>query len=322
MPLPTAQPPPTAHRPRRKLRTYLHYALLAVALTAVGLTLRSAHRIRQTEEAVAELRQLGVSVSDTFETDEFWRTFTRSVGLSPNNGLFERAVYTVKIDGGRLGSDALRAAALRAAVRLPDLIDLRISNVADIDDALAAMRDCTELRNIAFYKTGVTDIGLKHLRHCKRLQSVDLGACPVTDEGIHFLCSLPAIRRLSCGHCLSATTLDELVYTSPEAPTPQPGRPLTITGRLRLKSPVPVTTATLRLFVINEDVPQPASLQATVGVALDAANQAVFSVIAKNGGAELQPGRNVLYVNVMLPSTPALNFHLQRDVPIVHPDAP
>jgi hypothetical protein len=305
-----------SRRPRRKLRTYLLYAFLTVILTAVGLTLRSAHRIRQAEAAVAELRRPGATVSDRYETDEFWRTFVRAVGLSPNNGLFERAVYTVKIDGSRLGSDEQCAAALRAAARLPDLVDLQISNIVDLDDALAPIGDCTDLRQLGFYKTGVTDEGLRHLQNCRQLRFVQVGECPVTDEGIRVLCSLPSMRGVSVISCLSQTTLDDLSFASPDAPMPQPGRPLTITGQLRLASPFPVATATLRFFITNADAPHQA-LQSSTVVTLDAANQAAFSVTVKNGGAELQPGRNVLYVMVMLPSMPAIQYHFERIIPPV-----
>jgi len=316
MPSPTAQPTVIARRPRRKLRTYVLYAFLVVALTAVGLTLRSAHRIRQAEAAVFELRRHQASVSDRYETDEFWRIFVRAVGLSPNTGLFERAVYTVKIDGSRLGTDEQCAAALRAAARLPDLVDLQISNVANLNDALAPIGDCTELRQLNFYKTGVTDEGLRHLQNCRQLRSVQIRECPVTDEGMRFLCGLPAMRGVSVINCLSQTTLDDLSFASPNAPTPQPGKPLTITGRLRLVCPVTVTTATLRFVIGNQDAPHQVLLS-SAAVTLDAANQAAFSVTVKNGGAELQPGRNVLYVMVMLPSMPAIQYHFERVIPPV-----
>jgi hypothetical protein len=263
-----------------------------------------------------------VNVSDKLETDEFWRTFIHSVGLSSNNGWFERTVYTVKIDGERLGTDASRAAALRAASRLPDLVDLRITNLADIDHALAALRECTDLRHIVFSKTGVTDAGLRHLQYCKRLQSVELGECPVTDDGIRFICSLPSMRGVSGGRCLSETTLDRLAYASPDGPTPQVGRPLRISGRLRLTPPMPVATATLRFFVINEGAPQPGPQQATAAVTLDAANHGTFSVTAKNAGSEWRPGRNVMYVTVMVLSTPAIQFHFEQVLPDVKPESP
>jgi len=298
------------------LRNYLLYATLAVALTVVGLTLRSAYRIRQTEEAVAELRRLAVNVTETYETDEFWRTFARAVGLSTNNELFERSVYTVTIDGERLSTDTLHQAALRAATRLPDLIDLRISNVAEVDDGLGMLAGCTELRNISFYRTGVTDTGLSQLRHCKRLQSVQVGECPVTDEGIRFLCGLPSMRGLSCISCPTQTTVDNLLFASPNASMPQSGQPLTITGRVRIVSPVPVSTAVLRFFVSNLDVPHPA-FQTSAVVTLDSANQASFTATAKNGGGELQPGRNIVYISVILRSTPAIQFHFERTVPVV-----
>lgn len=312
----TAQPFPTTRRPRRRLWNNLLYGVLTVALTTVALTLWSAHRIRQAEEAVTDLRRLGVHVSETLETNDFWLRFARAVGVSSDNGLFERSVYAVTLDAPAAPADALRAAA-----RLPGL-SLRIRNTPDVDDALAALQDCTELRDIVFYKSGVTDAGLKHLQNGNRLQSVGINECPVTDEGIRFLCGLPAPPSVRCGNCLTETKLVDLAYASPGAPMPLSGRPLTIAGRLCLKTPLPVATATLRFFVSNEDASAYGALQASARLTLDAANEAAFAVTAKNGGAELQPGRNFLYVLVMVPSTPAIHFHLDYVLPAVKPNPP
>src|SRR5436190_2235628 len=115
-------------RVRRKLGSYLLYAVLAVALTVAGLTLWKAHHLRRAEETTAELRRLGFYVRESCETDPRWVRIARAVGLSTSLGLFERTSYEVKI------TDTCDAAgALRLAARLPDLVVLGIGYAPNFD---------------------------------------------------------------------------------------------------------------------------------------------------------------------------------------------
>jgi hypothetical protein len=305
---------------RRKLGSYPLYAVLGVALTVAGLTLWKAHRLRRAEETTAELRRLGFYVIDHSATDPRWMRIARAAGLSTSLGFFERKWYEVRIQGTR---DA--AGALRLAARLPDLVILHICDAPNFyDDALAAVCDCTELEGLYLTKTGVTDAGLRHLQRCGKLGHVSIYDCPVTDEGIRSVCNLPTLTSVSCGRCLSETTLDDLAYASPGSPTPEPGRPLTITGRLRVRTPLPVATASLSFFVVPEVITSEVPLEASAVVTLDATGQAGFSVTARNGGAELETGRSSLYVTVTLPSTPIIRFQfgLVRSLPTVKSDSP
>ena len=316
----------TGRKLRRRLGTYLLCGLIAVALTAVALTLWKAHRLRLTEESTAELRRLGVHVGETNQTDARWLSFARAVGLSSTIGLFERTTYDVNIEDTRNAAEALRWAA-----RLPELVGVRVHNAPNFDDnALAAVRGCTELTMIGLSKTGVTDAGLRHLRHCRQLGSVAIDDCPVTDEGIRFLCGLPSIESVFCsGSGLTEVTLSDLAFTGPAAAA-KVGQPLTITGRLSLKTALPAgAAAEVRIAVVGED-PQSAPLGGSVSAPLggsvlvtpDAANQASFSVIARNRGGELQPGRNAVYVNIELPLKPRIIYCFRNISFVVKPDAP
>jgi hypothetical protein len=296
----------TAPRLPRRLRTYLPYSLIAVALTAVALTLWKAHRLRLVEESTAELRRLGIHVGETNQTDARWLSFARAVGLSSTIGLFERITYDVNIEDTRDAAEALRWAA-----RLPDLVGVRVHNAPNFDDnALAAVRGCTELRVIGLSKTGVTDAGLRHLRHCGQLESVAIDDCAVTDEGVRFLSCLPSIQNVFCsGSGLTEVTLRDLAFTGPATAAAQVGRPLTITGRLSLKTPLPAgTAAEVRIAVVCEEATQSAPLGGSVLVTPDAANQASFFVIARNPGVELQPGRNAVHVYIQLPLKPRIIY--------------
>jgi hypothetical protein len=247
-----------APKRRRRLGTYLLCGLIAVALTAVALTLWKAHRLRLVEESTAELRRLGVHVGETLQTDARWLSFARAVGLSSAIGLFDRTTYDVNIENTHDAAEALRWAA-----RLPDLVGLRVHNAPNFDEnSMAAVRGCTELRAIGFSKTGLTDAGLRHLRHCGQLQSVAIDDCPVTDEGIRFLCGLPSIQSVYCsGSGLTEVTVRDLAFTGPAAAAAQVGRPLTITGRLSLKTPLPAgTAAAVRIAVVGVDATQSAPL--------------------------------------------------------------
>jgi hypothetical protein len=210
---------------------------------------------------------------------------------------------------------------------------VRVHNAPNFDDsALAAVRGCTELRMIGLSKTGVTDAGLRHLRHCRQLGSVAIDDCPVTDEGIRFLCGLPSIESVFCsGSGLAEVTLRDLAFTGPNAAAAQVGQPVTITGRLSLKTALPAgTAAEVRIAVVGEDVTQSAPLWGSVSAPLggsvlvtpDAANQASFSVIARNRGGELQPGRNAVYVNIELPLKPRIIYCFRNISFVVKPDAP
>src|SRR5207302_515906 len=117
-----------SRRLRRKLGSFFLYAVLAVALTAVGLTLRTAHCLRQAEETTTELRRLGAGVRETLQTDGRWLRFARTLGISPGIGLFDWTTYGVNIDDVRDTGDALRVAA-----RLPELVALDIRNAPNFD---------------------------------------------------------------------------------------------------------------------------------------------------------------------------------------------
>jgi hypothetical protein len=310
----------SAPKLRRRLRTFLLCGLIAVAVTAVALTLRKAHRLRLVEESTAELRRLGVHAGETNQTDARWLSFARAVGLSSAIGLFERTTYDVNIEDNRDAAEALRWAA-----RLPDLVGVRVHNAPNFDDnALATVRGCTEIRVIGLSKTGVTDAGLRHLRHCRQLGSVALDDCPVTDEGIRFLCGLPSIESVFCsGSGLAEVTLRDLAFTGPAAAAAQVGRPLTITGRLSVKTPLPAgTAAVVSIVVRSEDPTQSGLFGGPVVVTPDAANQAKFSVIALNRGVELQPGRNAVHVNIELPLKPRIIYSFRNISFVVKPDAP
>jgi hypothetical protein len=307
-------------RLRRRVGTYLLFSLIAAALIAVALTLWNAHRLRLTEEITAELRRLGVHVAETIETDARWASFTRAVGLSSGIGLFERTAYDVRISGTPDAAEAFRSAA-----RLPDLVVVRVLNAPNFDDnALDAVRGCTELKWIGLSTTGVTDAGLRHLRHCRQLESVEIDDCPVTDEGIRFLCGLPSIQSVACsGFGFTEVTLRDLVFTGPAAAAaPQVGQPLTITGGLSLKTPLPAgTRVEVRIMVVSEDNSHAAPLSGLALVKPDAANQAKFSLIVRNRGVELQPGRNAVYVNIELPLKPVIIYRFGPSSLVVKPDA-
>ena len=310
----------TGRKLRRRLGTYLLCGLITFALTGVALTLWKAHRLRLAEESTAELRRLGVHVGETNQTDSRWLSFARAVGLSSTIGLFERTTYDVDIEDTRDAAEALRWAA-----RLPGLVGVRVHNAQNFDDdALAAVRGCTELRVIGLSKTGLTNAGLRHLRHCRQLESVAIDDCPVTDEGIRFLCGLPSLQSVFCsGSGLTEVTLRDVAFTGPDAAAAQVGRPLTITGRLSLKTVLPAgTAAEVRIAVVGEDATQSAPLGGSVLVTPDAANQASFSVIARNRGVELQPGRNAVHVNIELPLKPRIIYCFRNISFVVKPDAP
>jgi hypothetical protein len=250
----------------------------------------------------------------------------RDVGFPAVSRLFERTRYFVTIDGPSVTEEALRIAA-----RHPDVTTLIVGNAPHLDDeAFAALRDSTGVRELTLYKTGVTDKGLRHLRHWNRLLSVSIYECPASDEGIHFLCGLPPMNVITCGRCFTEANVHDLAFASPETATPQIGRPLRIVGRVHVNSRFQSTMANVRIFVENVDAPQP--LQGSAAVILNAANKGAFSITARNvgvamrnSGAELRPGRNVVYVIVELPaelpSKPMIGSRLDRILLDVKPDA-
>lgn len=306
-----------APKVRRRLGTYLFYGLIAIALTAAGLTLRSEYRILQAEETVYQLRQLGADVSESYEVEEWWKTFTRAVGVSTSNRLFARTNWAVTIDASSAAGEALRVAAQH-----PYLTALDIRHAPDFDDdALAAVRGCTGVRELTLYRTGVTDRGLRHLKDWSQLQVVSIEECAVSDEGIRYLCGLPSMRLVTCsGLGLTDVRVSDLAFTGPVA---LGGRPLTISGRLCLKTPLsPGVTVELSSVVSNEDTSPSAYQGATSLVTSAAMSEATFSVTVRNTGLELQPGPVAVYVTVRLDLNPAVMYRLGPIRLTVKPDAP
>src|SRR5256885_1606013 len=97
-----------------------------------------------------------------------------------------------------------------------------------------------------------------------------------------------------------------LVYGSPDAPMPQVGRPVRIAGRLHLNPTFQAATANIRFSVVNQAAGPSIALQGWATVSLNAANEASFSGTARNGGVELQSGRNVVFITIELPPEPTI----------------
>jgi hypothetical protein len=277
---------------RRKIENIVLTGFLAVVLTAVGMTLRYIHGYWRDAEACRQLRDSGAHVSEHYEVSAWWANLARTMGLGTNG--FERTTFAV-----RLIAPTDSAHALRTAARLSDLVELGIYNAPDVDDhTLAAVRDCTDVRRLELGKTGVTDAGLRQLSGWGRLQRVSILGSRVTHEGILFLVDLPTVQSVMCdGASTTGVTLDDLAFKSPDGETPQVGQPLTVSGRLSLRFPVPTgTPATVQVAVDAQDQ----RLTGSAAVTLDAACQAAFSLTATNTSDNLRPGPKTVRVVVTL----------------------
>jgi hypothetical protein len=307
-------------RSRRRIENFALIGLLAVVLTAVGMTLHYVHSYWQDVEACSQLQELGAQVGEHYEVSTWWQNLARTVGLSPTG--FERTTYAV-----RLHSPSAAAEALRTAARLSELVELGIYNAQDVDDdTLAAVRHCTHVRRLELSKTGITDDGLKHLSGWSQLQNVYIYGSPVTHEGILFLVGLPSVQSVSCDRpSATGVTLDDLVFTGPAGTAPQLGQAVNVSGRLSVKYPIPAgTPATVQVTVIdNHD--ENAVRQLLSGSALvtfGATNQAAFSLTAANTVGNLRPGRNSVYVIVMLRLKAMVLYQFDRIPLIVGPENP
>src|SRR5262249_30630890 len=298
----------TAPKLVRRVRTFLLVGLIGVALAAAGLSLRSLHRIRQAAEFGSRLRQMGAQVTEIRDGDDRWSQLAQTVGFPAAGNLFDRTACFVTLNGPTASADALHIAGQH-----PYLTALTVQNAPYLDDdAFAALGGSTGVRELKLHKTGITDAGLRYLRRWNRLQSVVIDECPVSDKGIRLLCELPSVNVVACEKCLTETSVQDLAYASPEAPTPQVGRPLKISGRVRFNSKFQAPTAALRVVVAHEAPAQPNLLYGSAAVNMSAANEAAFTVTARNGGAELQPGRIVLLFIVELSSKSVIRFVLDR----------
>jgi hypothetical protein len=309
----------TAPKPRRRLLICVVYGLFAVALTFFGMALRFDYRTWQASEAASVLRQLGAHVTEGYDIDDRWVTFARAVGLSTTSRVFERTHCTVRIDGSPTAVEAVRATARR-----PDLIALEVRNAPDVgDDAIASLRDCTRVGWLTLHKTGVTDSGLRYLKNWNRLRWVSIEECAVSDEGIRFLCGLPSVELVRCsGAGLREVTVRHVSFAGPAAAAPEAGRPLTISGRLCLKTPLPAATPVVLHISVGNDESGTVQHGEPALLTPDGENQAVFSVITGYDRSVLQSGRNTVYFDVRILRKPVVLYRLEPIRLTVQPAAP
>ncbi|MFO0807963.1 MAG: hypothetical protein U0746_05030 [Gemmataceae bacterium] len=294
-------------RQRRWLRSFVLLILLAIGATiAVGLLL-AAQRVRRAEEAVARLRQMGAQVTESYEVANWWRQLARSIGLSPNSGHFGRMAASVTMAGPNATADALAVAADH-----PELCALALRDATAVDDAaLAMVRDCTGVERLFIQNARIGDAGLRHLEKWSRLNTVAIDSCDITDDGVAFLSGLPSMQWVHCsGSGVTGATVRDLTFTGLDGAAPMAGKPLSVQGRLIVKTVLPAgVVPTVMIFAINEDASDAIFLRGTAVVTMDTTGEGTFTALCGNGGrGELQPGRHSIQITVTIPGKPSVSY--------------
>jgi hypothetical protein len=97
------------------------------------------------------------------------------------------------------------------------VIDLGLDGHRVDSEALAAVRQFSELRRLSLYGTSVTDDGLQYLAGLDNLDSLGLGATRITDKGLWHLEKLPRLQWLwlPTNHKVTQRRVDELKRSLP-----------------------------------------------------------------------------------------------------------
>jgi hypothetical protein len=84
-----------------------------------------------------------------------------------------------------------------AALALPELTQLNISETSVTDAGLKSLTACPKLSQLKCDKTKITDAGLLALANCAALEELDASGTPITDAGVKHIAKMPNLSNLT-----------------------------------------------------------------------------------------------------------------------------
>jgi hypothetical protein len=193
----------TRPNPRAKRRWYqfrLRALLLLMAAFALWLGIK-VHRVRQQEEAIQAVLDLGGTVYYDYqlEQDSYGRT-TIDREAPPSGPAWLRAVvgeeYFREVTDVSLRDTKASDAELELLAKLPGLQSLDLANSPVSSDGLVHLRGLRKLRALSLCNTDVDDSGMKHIGRLTGLQRLSLWNTKVGDDGLEQLSGLTDMRNL------------------------------------------------------------------------------------------------------------------------------